>query len=98
MYKTQEEKRVEHMTVGAGIAAVAAVVGGVALLENHPASPPHQQKSSLDRHGDHHGLTGMPSEQHLKQFTHEHGIKMNGIGTAVEATKVSHHPVVVSKP
>lgn len=34
-------------------------------------------KPAIEQHGDHHGSTGMPSEQHLSNFAAEHDIHLN---------------------
>ena len=86
----------ETMKAAAISMGVIAILGTGAKVYRHFHSS--HQTPKIEKHGDHHGSTGMAVEKHLKQFAHEHGIKLYGIGTAVEATKVGDGPVKVSRP
>ncbi|MGH7156712.1 MAG: hypothetical protein ACREGG_01180 [Candidatus Saccharimonadales bacterium] len=84
---TKEQKAEKRQTRNEAIAAVAIFGGGFGLagtaagLEASgvwkvPSDHAHNNPP-VEKHGDHHGSTGMPSTEHLNKFAAEHSIHLN---------------------
>jgi hypothetical protein len=93
MYKTPEEKRLEHVTVGAAIAAGAAAIAGIAAIEQHKDVPNHPA-TPIEKQGDHHGLTPVSQPGNGTLHTEKGSFQVHGIGTAVTAESHDGGPII----
>ena len=101
MYKSPEEKRLEHITVGTALAAGAAAVVGVAALEM-PKDNPHKPATPIEQPGIRQGV--IHNTEPGIGTIHSNGRNFSvtqtaenagGIGTAVAAEKQGDHFVEV---
>jgi hypothetical protein len=94
----EQELRIENNRAWsrsfAAMTAIGALVLGAHELGIGVQHSKHESPR-IHRFGDHHGSVSGPSERHLKQFTHEHGIQVHSIPDVV-ATQKDHGPVRVA--
>lgn len=79
-HKSKRQEKLENIVGGTAIIGGFALAGTAIGLEASgawkvPSDKPHNPP--VERHGDHHGSAGMPSQEHLQKFTAEHGINLN---------------------
>lgn len=95
----EERKRLtwaEHRKTARDILVPVVALGALGIgVHEITGAPLHvNQSPKLEKYGDHHGSSGMPSDEHLRQFSKDHGIHFS---SSVQATKVGNGPVKVSK-